>query len=285
MTKTESKWRAVAELPTPDLVWAESPRWRDGELWVSDTQGSQLVIAAKENTRVHKLETPVNGTGFLPSGDLVAARMHDARLDRFDGEGWALYRDLGELVAGRLGDLVVLSDGTVLVDDVKPNDPGRLLRVPPDGLPSVAADDLAFPNGLAVIDDGGTLVVAETHAGRLTAFTFGSRGELHSRRLIVDLRAELGPESLPDGIWPSGDGSLWVAVTRGEAVVRVQHGHVVERVAVDGFAIACCLNDDETELYVTVAKSLDLGTAVIDAVYKKRTRARVVTLKRADPVR
>ncbi|MCW2992989.1 MAG: Gluconolactonase [Conexibacter sp.] len=282
MEPTGARWTNHGALRTDELVWAESPRWRDGELWVSDTQRSQLVVIGAETTAVHALGSAVNGTAFLPSGDLVAARMHDARLDRFDGARWEPYADLGDLVSGRLGDLIALADGTVYVDEVvSPDAPGRLLKVDVDGRATVAADELVFPNGLAVVDDGRTLVVAETFACRLTAFPIGADGGLGARRGFIDLREHLGAEYRPDGIWACRDGSVWVATTTGEEVVRVRDGRVVERIAVGEFAIACCLDDDERELFVTVASSLDAGVSVIDAAYAQRTRARVLRLRRA----
>ena len=45
-----------------------------------------------------------------------------------------------------------------------------LVRIDPDGSASVAAEDLWFPNGMVITDDG-TLIVAETFAARFTAFT------------------------------------------------------------------------------------------------------------------
>jgi sugar lactone lactonase YvrE len=284
MVPTGAEWRRDGALRTDDLVWAESPRWRDGELWVSDTQRSHLVVIGPEATVVHPLASAVNGTAFLPSGDLVAARMHDARLDRFNGERWAPYVDLGGLVSGRLGDLIAAQDGTVYVDEVVSRDePGRLLKVDVDGRTTVVAEGLVFPNGLAMIDAGRTLVVAETFAGRLTAFTIGADGGLGDRRTSIDLREHLGAEYLPDGIWACRDGSIWVATTTGQEAVRVHDGRVVERVHVGEFAIACCLDDDERQLFVTVASSLEAGVAVIDAVYDQRTRARVLRWRRPGP--
>jgi sugar lactone lactonase YvrE len=282
MAPPAALWNVRTELETEDLVWAESPRWRDGELFVSDTQGSRLIVIGSEETRVHELESPVNGTGFLPSGLLVAARMHGKRLERFDGAEWQLHADLGAIVTGRLGDLLALRDGSVYVDDVSPNEPGQLLLVDAAGRPSVAAEDLIFPNGLALTDAGHTLIVAETYAGRLTAFTVAARNQLEDRRPWIDLRAILGPEYLPDGICSSRDGSIWVATTNGRALVRVENGEVRDEIDLDAFVIACCLNDDESELYVTVAASLDAGVPVTEAVYKKRTRARVVRLDRSN---
>lgn len=279
----ESEWQVVEELRTGDLIWGESPRSHNGELWVSDTQGSKLVVvgADADDPRVIELESPVNGTWFLPTGDLVAARMADTRVDRFDGATWAPYCDLTEISkTGRLGDLIALADGTVFVDDVTHGQPGQILKIDADGKGSVAAEDLTFPNGLALIDEGQTLVVAETFAGRLSAFTLTPDRRLENRRVYIDLQAELGSDYLPDGICSRADGSVWVATTRGGALIRVKDGGVQERIDLDGFVIACCLSADENDLYVTVAQSLDAGVEVIDAVYKKRTRARVIKLGR-----
>jgi sugar lactone lactonase YvrE len=277
----ESEWQVVEELRTGELIWGESPRSHNGELWVSDTQGSKLVVVGADGPRVIELESPVNGTWFLPTGDLVAARMQDTRVDTFDGETWAPYCDVTELSrTGRLGDLIALPDGTVFVDDVTHGEPGQLLKIDADGKASVAAEDLTFPNGIAVIDEGRTLVVAETFAGRLTAFTLTPDRQLQDRRVLIDLQAELGPDYLPDGICSRADGSVWVATTRGGALVRVKDGSVEEQINLDGFVIACCLSEDQNDLYATVARSLDPGVEVIDAVYKKRTRARVLKLGR-----
>jgi sugar lactone lactonase YvrE len=284
MTNVESAWRSTEVLNAGPLVWAESPRWRDGALWVSDTQSSRLVVVAGDAPpRVHEVDSAVNGTGFLPSGELVAARMHEQRLDRFDGSTWSVQADLSKAMTGKLGDLIVLADGTVYVDEVRGHsEPGRILKVDLDGSVSVAADDLVFPNGLALTDDGATLVVAETFAARLSAFRLGPDGELLDKRVYLDLGQELSPDHRPDGIWGCADGSIWVAATAGESVVRVQDGLIVERLEVDGFAIACCMNADETELYVGVATSVDPTVAVLDAVYEKQVTSRVLRFTRTD---
>jgi sugar lactone lactonase YvrE len=208
--------------------------------------------------------------------------MSGARLDRFDGERWELHADLSEIGAGRLGDLTTLSDGTIYVDDLgsqghdgKTKEAGRLLKIDAAGGITVAAHDLVFPNGLAVIDGGRTLILAETFASRLTAFTVGSQGDLSERRLWIDLAAELGPEHCPDGLWPARDGSVWAATGTGEAFIRVLDGEVVERFDADGFAIACCLDDDEQHLYATLANSTNPARSVIEAVPDKQLRAQV----------
>jgi sugar lactone lactonase YvrE len=263
-----------------DLVWAESPRLHGGRLWVSDTQRSRLVVLGPEGRTTHALDTAVNGTGFLPGGDLVGARMCAKRVDRFDGTTWSVHADLTGLVEGRLGDLIALPDGSVYVDEVHtPDVPGRLLRLDPDGGASVAAEELVFPNGLALVDGGATLVVAETFAARLTAFTVGADGALTDRRPWFDLGERLGETYRPDGICAAADDSIWVAATTAQTFLRLRggaaDGEVVERIDVDGFAIACWPDEDGGALYGTSGTSLDPDLSVMEAAHQQRTQARV----------
>lgn len=129
------------------------------------------------------------------------------------------------------------------------------------------------------MDGGGTLVVAETFAARLTAFTIGPGGELTDRRTWFDLRAELGEGFRPDGACAATDGSVWVATTSGNAFVRVADGVLVDRIDVDGFAIACCLGAGD-ELVLTTATSLDPEMSVFEAAHRQSTRARVTAVHR-----
>jgi sugar lactone lactonase YvrE len=270
----------TSETVYSDLTWAESPRWRDGILWISDTQGSRLVEIAGTEVKTHDVDPPVNGTALGAGGTLIGARMAGARVDRFDGRDWSLLADLGEQVgAGRLGDLTQRSDGTVYVDDLgsqghsgKVEATGRLISIDPEGNAAVAADGLVFPNGLAFIEGESTLVVAETFASRLRAFTVSADGELSDLRPWADLGDALGEEYKPDGLWPADEDSVWAGCTTGEAFVRIREGEIVERIEVDGFAIACC-TDDEGALYTTAAVSTDPEKTVFEAVAEKKLRA------------
>ena len=48
--------------------------------------------------------------------------------------------------------------------------PGSVVLVTPAGAVRRVADDLAFPNGMAITADGSTLIVAESHGNRLAAY-------------------------------------------------------------------------------------------------------------------
>lgn len=150
--------------------------------------------------------------------------------------------------------------------------PGRLIYVTPDGRAAVAAEDVEFPNGLAIIDDGRTLVVAETWAQRLTAFTIGAGGQLTDRRLFADLAAVVHPEARPDGICAAAHG-VWVCTLTGHAIALVdQSGRLAQISTGDGHPVACCL-DTAGRLFVTVTETG--GIPVLEAVANKTLKTHV----------
>ena len=72
---------------------------------------------------------------------------------------------------------------------------GVIVRVDPDDSATVVAEDLDFPNGMAITPDHKTLIVAESIGRRLSAFTIGEDGALLDRRIFAD-----GLDGPPDGI-------------------------------------------------------------------------------------
>ena len=86
--------------------------------------------------------------------------------------------------------------------------PGKIALITPDGAAREVADELAFPNGMVVTPDNKTLVVAESFAGRLTAFDIAGDGTLSNRRVRAD---GVGP----DGICLDAEGCIW-AFERGD---------------------------------------------------------------------
>jgi sugar lactone lactonase YvrE len=158
--------------------------------------------------------------------------------------------------------MVVAPDGTAYVGtfgfSLFPfGDPcmASLARVAPDGRVSVAADNLFFPNGIALTDDGRTLIVAESMACRLTAFSVNPDGTLSDRRVW----AVLGEGRAPDGICLDAEGAAWVAVPQQKAFVRVREGgDMLETIAVPDHALACVLGgEDRRTLYMTTSAEVE----------------------------
>lgn len=255
------------------MKWGEGPRLHDGALWLSDTQGSRLWTDASGVWTYTELPSPSNGLWFLPDGRLVGSMVDEQRIAVWTGAEWETYADLSHLDPGPLGDMVGDSKGTLYVDDVgysmhkgeQPR-PGRILRVDADGSSGVAAEGLSFPNGLAFLDDGKTLVVAETTARRLSSFRVDAHGDLHDQKTYADIAALIGPEAAPDGIWATQAG-VWVATVWGHAVALVRDGMLVKSIATgEAFPVACC-SDGNARLFVTIANTA--GLPLMDAIKSK----------------
>jgi sugar lactone lactonase YvrE len=61
--------------------------------------------------------------------------------------------------------------------------PGWINLVAADATYRQVPGDIEFPNGMVVTPDGSTLVVAESFAGRLSAFAIQDDGALAERRV------------------------------------------------------------------------------------------------------
>lgn len=256
--------------------YLECPRWHDGRLWVSDFYTEQVVaIDGRGGTEV-VAEVPgqPSGLGFLPDGRLLVVSMRDHRVLVRDTSGRLTeHADLSGVVSGVLNDMVVDDRGRAWVGnfgfDLMGGAPLRyttLTRVDPDGSVSVAAEDLGFPNGMVILP-GGVLVVAETFAGRLTAFDIGEDGELSGRRVWAQFgetpRTEDVGEAVqrlevaPDGICADAEGAIWVADAVHNRVLRVEEGgRILDEVDAGTGVFACMLGgDDGRTLFLCAAPS------------------------------
>jgi sugar lactone lactonase YvrE len=127
---------------------------------------------------------------------------------------------------------------------------GCVVRVEPDGTCRQVADEIAFGNGMALTQDGRTLIVAESFARRLTEFAVDAAGNLSGRRVWADLG-----DVVPDGICLDADGAVWYADVPNQRCVRVRRGaEVLAEVPMDRGCFACMLGGpDGRTLYVVAA--------------------------------
>ena len=246
-----------------DLGFPESPRWHEGRLWFSDFHDQRVRAWSPDGAleTVLQLDESPSGLGWTPDGDLLVVAMERRAVLRVrDGEP-QVHADLGDLTRVRANDMVVDAGGGAYVSSFgfdlfsgAAPEPTVLVRVDPDGGTRVAAQEVHFPNGMVLTDDGRTLVVAETYAARLTAFDVATDGSLSGRRVFAEL-----PGVAPDGICLDAEGQVWVATARTSEVLRVREGgDVTERVALGSGSLsyACMLGgDDGRTLFVCTAPS------------------------------
>jgi sugar lactone lactonase YvrE len=241
----------------------EGPRWRDGRWWVSDFY-RHLVLAVDPGgaaEEVMTVEQQPSGLGWMRDGSLLVVSMKDHRvLRRFPDGNVAEHADVTEYCGGHLNDMVVDQAGRAYVGNFgfdlmggADPAPAALVRVDPDGSASVAADEMLFPNGSVITEDGRTLVVGETAGSRYTAFTIGDDGSLTDRRVWAQVAPapELGPlaETLPklqfapDGCALDAEQHIWAADAVGGRCCRVAPGGDIadEIAAPEGLGIFACM--------------------------------------------
>jgi sugar lactone lactonase YvrE len=230
------------------VAFGESPRWHDGRLWFSDWGAQEVVAVDEQGNRelVLRVEFPAFPMciDFAADGGLLVVAGRDGRMWRRQADGsLARYADLGDLSVSPWNDIVVDKAGNAYVDNIGfefPGGafaPGTLALVSPDGTARRVADGLAFPNGIAISADGGTLIVAESYAERLTAFAIDDDGGLRDRRVWAET-----PGDHPDGICIDADGAVWYADVGNRHCVRVREGgEVLDTVECDRGCFACAL--------------------------------------------
>ena len=229
-------------IPTPlahDFCFGEGPRWFEGLLWFSDMLG-EAVHTSDMNGSLTTLPLPghsPSGLGFRPDGSLLIASAEDRLVLRYDGETVVTVADLSGLAPANLGDMVIDEAGRAYIGS-QAFTGGVIIRLDPDDSATVVAEDLDFPNGMVITPDRTTLIVAESMARRLTAFTIGDDGALTDRRIFAD-----GLDGPPDGIALDADGGVWTSMTLAHQFERItEGGTVTDRIDMgDRVAVACTL--------------------------------------------
>jgi sugar lactone lactonase YvrE len=222
----------------------ESPRWHNGQFWFADwTAGEILSVGDGGACQVRaRMPAPPLCFDFAADGDLLIVSSAAGELikQKPDGTG-SVFAKLG---AGMWNEIVVDGRGNAYV-----NGPALLL-VTPEGRVSLEAENFAFPNGMGILPDNGTLMVAESHAKQLTAFDISADGHLSRRRAWASLE---GP---PDGVCVDAEGAVWYADVPHSYCRRVKDGgEVLDQVSLDRGAFSCALGGPSRQtLMITAAK-------------------------------
>ena len=242
------------------VALGESPRWHDDRLWFADW-GAQELIAMDASGRAEVIAAVPSfpfSIDWLPDGTLLIVSAADNAVLRLADDGTLTTRqDLSSLATTPWNEIVVDGRGNTYLNNIGFDFPdgevttGIVGLLTADGIASVVADDVAFPNGMVITPDNSTLIVAESYANRLTAFDIAPDGSLGNRLVWADLG-----DGVPDGLCLDDQGAIWYADVPNQRCVRVREGgEVLQTVPVDRGCFACMLGgSDGSTLFVTAAR-------------------------------
>jgi sugar lactone lactonase YvrE len=228
----------------------ESARWHEGRLWFCNWGMQEVVALDHKGNREVMARVPTSipfCIDWLPDGRLLVVSGQERLLLRMEPNGSLVtHADLNGLTPGAFNEIVVDGRGNVYVNG---GDIVALVRS--DGSVRKVADGIAFPNGMAVTPDNKTLILAESHGKRLTAFDILADGNLANRRVWADLG-----DGCPDGICIDADGAVWYTDVPNKLCVRVREGgDVLAAIHLDRGCFACTLGGtDGKTLFMMAAE-------------------------------
>jgi sugar lactone lactonase YvrE len=229
------------------LGFGESPRWHDDRLWFCNW-GEQEVVTLDLDGKsevVTRVPTTIPfSIDWLPDGRLLVVSGQEVLL-RMEADGSLVTHADVTGIDSVFNEIVVDGRGNAFVN-------GSVIAVvAPDGAARQVADGIEFGNGMAITADDSTLIVAESHGNRLTAFDIADDGSLSNRRVWADLSG-----GFPDGICLDADNAVWYGDVPNKRCVHVREGgEVLQTIDLDRGCFACMLGGaDGKTLYMMTAE-------------------------------
>jgi sugar lactone lactonase YvrE len=280
----------MAEVLLAGFGMGESPRWHDGRLWFS-SWGSDEIVAVDADGTSQVIGRGGGGAGWafgwLPDGRMLVT---GRELMQVEPDGTRVrHADLGDITPYGVSEMTIDGRGNIYVNSINfdfahfnevmgsGQAPGKIAVITLDGEAREVADGLAFPNGMVVTPDNGTLIVAESFARQLTAFDIGADGSLSNRRVWADVTG--------DGICLDAEGAIWttdVAERDSGVCQRVREGgEILERIELDRPPYACMLGGDDGRTLFMVAQRW-FGPDNMDELIAART-GQIVTARVSVP--
>jgi sugar lactone lactonase YvrE len=222
------------------LIWegidhAEGLALDDGPIiWAGGEEG-QVYRGSLDGSPEEVARLPGRTLGFALDldGNAFCATIAEAGLYRISQSGAVdlVSRGATDRPAVTPNHPAFLPSGTLLFTDSGNwgKDDGCIFAVSPDGSTHVADVTASrFPNGLAAIDDGRTLVVVESSLPGVSALTVGHDGALGDRRVLARM-----PGTVPDGIAVDETGRLLVSCWSPDAIFLLDSSGRLELLACD----------------------------------------------------
>ncbi|KEF52941.1 uncharacterized protein A1O9_10847 [Exophiala aquamarina CBS 119918] len=278
------------------LYFGESPRWRDGKLYISDMTGCRIYTIDESGHKEVLIEVKdqPNGMCFKDDGTLIYSSMFDRQLHQYKDGKSQPYADLSSVMTGYCGDMVIDSKGRIYIDDTgarvlhgeKPG-PGRLLLIGTDRSVKTVAENIIFPNGIGINSSGKDLFVAETFGYQLNHFDITDDGALLNRTVQWDVNKLALPPGRErtrfctiDGLCIDSEDGIWLSMLNFNAFVRRDaQGNITHQIKVDGDATACTLGGVDGKTLFLVVNRGPPEKDLFDAMVERETSCIVYSVR------
>jgi gluconolactonase len=248
-------WQAEATVFATGFACPEGPCSNEGNLFVVDWAAGVVCSVTPEGRLADFIDT-----GGMPAGAFFGPNGHLTVCDPGRKEVLSIAPDgvVQVVAAGHSGesflgpqDCTFDARGNLYFSDADgfaPLDPsGVVYLLRPDGDVELFATGFAFPNGLAVSNDGVYLFLSETFANRIYRFTLDESGHARKREVFAELDGGLGP----DGLALDDKGNLYVAhFGKGVVAVLDPEGRLLAELGTEGL-LPTSLTFWNGSLYVT----------------------------------
>lgn len=213
----------------------------DGRLYVTDVPHGRILSVSADGqgwNEAFSYDGEPHGLALLADGRFVIADYRKGLLilDLTKGTLEPLCTGYNTENFRGLSDLVTDQDGAIWFTDsgrTSLSDPtGRLFRLSPDGDLRCVLDNIPYPNGVAISDDGANVLLAVTRGNAVWKL---ARELPDSGRPMVGIYLQLSGGLGPDGLAVSANGLLAVAHAQaGCAWLLDPTGQVISRITTPG---------------------------------------------------
>jgi len=259
-----------------ELAFPEAPLFVNEQLhWVEYASNRLMRLDGETRTVLHEQDgCGHNGLSLGPNRQLVVICYESNEILYLDLDGKVVERidaDVNGEPFNHPNDIVFTDDGGAyittsgpFVAEAKQIVGGVYFR----GSGAVGfvevADDVHFGNGILVINDGNTLLVAEHNANRILSFDIADDGTLSNRQLFVRMTDLLpGPAQPsiwlgPDGMKVDSQGNIFVAHYMGGRVVKMSpEGEFLQSFEIPGIAVTnLTFYPDDSSMYVAAVQDI-----------------------------
>ncbi|MGH9943577.1 MAG: SMP-30/gluconolactonase/LRE family protein [Pyrinomonadaceae bacterium] len=194
---------------------------RAGTAYISDTyHGTIYSVTADGRAKVWAKTGAPNGHKILADGTHLVCDGSQRAVLRLDAKGRVLGKASSECDGKPLrapNDLTLDPQGGFYFTDPggsgEKNPTGTIHYVDAQGKTHLAAEGLAFPNGIVLRPDGKILLVGESGHNRILSYEVLAPGKLGKMDVFADLPVKEGDQiaNAPDGMCLDRDGNLFVA--------------------------------------------------------------------------